>query len=318
MQKHHWGVPGMKKPKNSKDAARLSDEDFHKELHNFFKNYLTYVVEQHGEGKKQGLIENFLGINVDLSEVTIGLSKCGVLKKKAGTLKSEKCCRRFVNKVCKGYEARIFILSEEGIGFIKPKAAWSDNQQSRSEIRDFRLWDKNLFLKFGPNSTEDKFGITIETSNSFIQLRAAGLMDLLEWTHDILACVNKSIYTRDQRYESFSPIREKNYVKWYIDQQDPEYRDYYGDIYDAIEKAEQDIFILDWFLTPEIYLKRPVEKYPDTRLDATLKRAAMRGVKVYVLIWANSQVTGNDSVHARDTLEKLHPNIEVCRHPTHL
>lgn len=34
------------------------------------------------------------------------------------------------------------------------------------------------------------------------------------------------------------------------------------------------ILITDWMLSPEFYLKRPVDKYPESRLDKTLLRAA--------------------------------------------
>ena len=43
--------------------------------------------------------------------------------------------------------------------------------------------------------------------------------------------------------------------------------------------------ILDWWLTPELYLRRPPAFYPEWRLDRLLKRKAEQGVKVYVVVY---------------------------------
>ena len=53
-----------------------------------------------------------------------------------------------------------------------------------------------------------------------------------------------------------------------------------------------------------------------SRLDRTLQRAAKRGVRVYALIYKEFSLSlNNDSEHAELTLEALHPNIKVIRHP---
>jgi phospholipase D1/2 len=46
--------------------------------------------------------------------------------------------------------------------------------------------------------------------------------------------------------------------------------------------AKNEVFITDWWLSPELYLKRPVsrEKNQDTRIDVVLRTIASRGVNV--------------------------------------
>ena len=44
---------------------------------------------------------------------------------------------------------------------------------------------------------------------------------------------------------------------------------------DAIESAEEEIFIADWWLSPEIYLKRPIKTGNMWRLDQVLERKAV-------------------------------------------
>ena len=59
--------------------------------------------------------------------------------------------------------------------------------------------------------------------------------------------------------------------------------DYFSDVYDGLMKAQSTIFITDWWLSPELYLKRPVNPEKDIkyRLDYVLQHAAIRGVKVF-------------------------------------
>lgn len=50
---------------------------------------------------------------------------------------------------------------------------------------------------------------------------------------------------------------------------------------DAINKAKEEIYIADWWLSPEIYLKRPTLDGDYWRLDKLLKRKA---VSVFIII----------------------------------
>lgn len=50
-------------------------------------------------------------------------------------------------------------------------------------------------------------------------------------------------------------------------------------------EAQESIFILDWWLTPELYLRRPPSKNERYRLDKLLKAAAERGVMVNIIVY---------------------------------
>lgn len=95
--------------------------------------------------------------------------------------------------------------------------------------------------------------------------------------------------------------------------------DYFYALSLLIEDAQSTIFILDWWLTPELYLRRPPALHGEKwRLDNTLKRAAERGVKVYVMVY--KEVTASmslNSKHTKHALEDLHDNIACMRHPDH-
>ncbi|KAG8894094.1 hypothetical protein FRB99_001525, partial [Tulasnella sp. 403] len=116
------------------------------------------------------------------------------------------------------------------------------------------------------------------------------------------------------RFESFAGERHRCAVKWYIDG-----HDYFWAVSEIIDSAQQCIYILDWWLTPELYLRRPPSDFPEWRLDRLLKRKAEQGVKVYICVYKEITQTMNmSSNHTKEALQALHPNIKVMRHPDHI
>ncbi|KAF8535067.1 hypothetical protein BDD12DRAFT_754061, partial [Trichophaea hybrida] len=148
------------------------------------------------------------------------------------------------------------------------------------------------------------------------------------------------------RFESFAPIRNGNGAKWYVDG-----KDYMFAVSIALEKARKTIWILDWWLSPELYLRRPPKLNEKYRLDRMLQAAAARGVRINVIVYKEvpqalsrkfltptvtlyiisdtrfiscTECAFNfghwllDSCHTKHALEDLHPNICVFRHPDHL
>ncbi|CAC9888171.1 unnamed protein product [Aureobasidium pullulans] len=116
------------------------------------------------------------------------------------------------------------------------------------------------------------------------------------------------------RFQSFAPQRIGNEVKWYVDG-----AGYMHAVSMALERARESIWIMDWWLSPELYLRRPPAQNEQYRVDRMLQAAAERGVKVNMLIYKEvTQALTLSSAHTKHTLEKLHPNIAVFRHPDHL
>lgn len=93
-----------------------------------------------------------------------------------------------------------------------------------------------------------------------------------EWRLSIL----QMLYTTGQKFlvkqpfDSFAPVRENSLTKWFVDGSD-----YMESIADAIDAAKEEIFITGFFLSPEIYLKRPMISGDMWRLDKLLKRKAV-------------------------------------------
>ncbi|ORZ34073.1 hypothetical protein BCR44DRAFT_34615 [Catenaria anguillulae PL171] len=116
-------------------------------------------------------------------------------------------------------------------------------------------------------------------------------------------------------FGSFAPARANCHVETFVDGEG-----YFERVAEVVERAQRSIYIMDWFLTPEIYLKRKPgisgEEREKWRLDRLLKRKADEGVPVYVLVYKEvaAALTIN-SYHAKFSLLGLSPNIHVIRHP---
>lgn len=112
---------------------------------------------------------------------------------------------------------------------------------------------------------------------------------------------------------SFTGITEHNDVKWFVGG-----HDYMAAVAQAIEEAQHEVLILDWWLNPELYLIRPGNLHEKWRLDRCLARAAERGCDVRIIVYKEvEKALVLKSVHTKHALEKLHPNIIVMRHPDH-
>ena len=122
------------------------------------------------------------------------------------------------------------------------------------------------------------------------------------------------------RFNSFAPEREGNDIKWYVDG-----RDYFWAVSVALDRAKETIYIADWWLSPELFLRRPPYFNQEWRIDQLLKKKAEQGVKIYIIVYreVEAAITCN-SKHTKQSLMALcpegtpgHGNIAVMRHPDH-
>ncbi|POY74084.1 hypothetical protein BMF94_2896 [Rhodotorula taiwanensis] len=125
----------------------------------------------------------------------------------------------------------------------------------------------------------------------------------------------KTIWAGKNRFDSFAPIRLNVAAQWLIDG-----RDYYWSLSRAIALAKHKIFIHDWWLSPELYLRRPPALNEKWRLDRLLQRKAREGVEIFVIVYneVSDDFTPVSSAHAKASLRALHPNIHFQRSPSHV
>ena len=238
-----------------------------------------------------------------------------ISKKSGGRYKQEKGWGyKCIGSCFRSWATRWFVITDQYLLFLSDSAD--------DEPNECMLIDSNFHIVYGDKQTGDDLGITVINNHRKLEMRAN---DAFEWTTWLrafkTAITNNGLQSRVMRsFDSFSPMRSNNRVEFFSDAQE-----YWDRLYEELMKAEKEIYITDWWMSPEIYLKRPVnikkgnmDKY---RLDKVLGQCASRGVKVWVLIWKEVEIGGilyNYSKRVKEVLEAEHENISVQRHPSTL
>ena len=240
--------------------------------------------------------------------------------------KAEPRCMRTIFKIfcfpCetfifKHWNKRWIILKDDMICYLNdPKTLigknvyWFDENiiitpkdESSLEIKNL---SRSLTLKFNSNFERDLWEKEINTRIDKI-------------TNDI--CNNE--------YQSFTSQKVNCGAKWFVDG-----HDYFQYLHSQLIKATESVFITDWFLSPELALKRPVnynnfvgeKNINENKKTLNISNAnrlmdifyvlAKKGVKIYILLFCEpSLALAINSQYTKRTLQHLHPNIKITRHP---
>ncbi|MCJ8748818.1 hypothetical protein PDJAM_G00169210 [Pangasius djambal] len=175
------------------------------------------------------------------------------------------------------------------------------------------LFDPELKVLVDRSYTDTKHGVCIEGVSRKLIIKCNSYRQAQWWSHEIRRLSERCDFLQTHRFGGFAPPRPDSLTKWYVNGSG-----YFSDLADALEKAKEEIFITDWWLSPEVYLKRPA-RGTYWRLDQILKRKAEQGVKVCVLLYKEVELAlGINSGYSKRTLMGLHPNIKVMRHPDHV
>ncbi|XP_053187995.1 phospholipase D2 [Scomber japonicus] len=175
------------------------------------------------------------------------------------------------------------------------------------------LFDPEFKVKVGRAYTDTKYGVCFENFTRSLVIKCSSYRQAHWWSHEINRLAETSDFVKVQRFEGFAKPRENTLTKWYVNGSG-----YFADLADALEQAKEEIFITDWWLSPEVFMKRPATEN-HWRLDEILKRKAEQGVKVCVLLYKEVELAlGINSEHSKKTLMNMHPNIKVMRHPDHV
>lgn len=173
----------------------------------------------------------------------------------------------------------------------KPKAAAKAATESASHPQHHRL--------------------KLANSERKLKLLAKNERQLQQFDDSIQQMVTDSLWSKPKRFESFAPVRKNVFAQWLVDG-----RDYMWNVSRAISMAKDVIYIHDWWLSPELYMRRPAAISQKWRLDRLLQRKAREGVKIFVIVYRNiNSAIPIDSEYTKFSLLDLHPNVFVQRSP---
>ncbi|KAK8946601.1 Phospholipase D p1 [Platanthera zijinensis] len=164
-----------------------------------------------------------------------------------------------------------------------------------------------------------RFGFTVSSGSRTINLRVKSSGKIKDW----VAAINDAGlrppegWCYPHRFGSFAPqrglIEDGSQVQWFVDGQAA-----FNAIASSIEDAKSEIFITDWWLCPELFLRRPFHDHGSSRLDSLLEARAKQGVQIYILLYKEVAIALKiNSVYSKQRLLNIHENVKVLRYPDH-
>uniref|UniRef100_A0A665WJ46 Phospholipase n=1 Tax=Echeneis naucrates TaxID=173247 RepID=A0A665WJ46_ECHNA len=231
----------------------------------------------------------------------------GMIYKRSGghRIPGMNCCGQ--SQVCYRWSKRWLVVKDSCLLYMKPDSG---------AISFVLLVDKEFSIKMDSKDTETKHGVRIDSLSRTLVFKCSSYRHARWWGQSIESFVRNhgKAFLRDHRFGSFAQEEKNIPSKWYVNG-----KNYMEDLADALEEAKEEIFITDWWLSPEIFLKRPVVEGNRWRLDCILKRKAQQGVRIFVMLYKEVELAlGINSGYSKRTLMHLHPNIKVMRHPDHV
>uniref|UniRef100_A0A3B4FC40 Phospholipase n=1 Tax=Pundamilia nyererei TaxID=303518 RepID=A0A3B4FC40_9CICH len=231
----------------------------------------------------------------------------GMIYKRSGghRIPGMNCCGQ--SQACYRWSKRWLVVKDSFLLYMKPDTG---------AISFVLLVDKEFTIKMDSKDTETKHGVRIDSLSRTLVFKCSSYRHARWWGQSIESFVRNhgKAFLRDHRFGSFAQEQENIPAKWYVNG-----KTYMEDVADALEEAKEEIFITDWWLSPEIFLKRPVVEGNRWRLDCILKRKAQQGVRIFVMLYKEVELAlGINSGYSKRTLLHLNPNIKVMRHPDHV
>jgi phospholipase D1/2 len=197
----------------------------------------------------------------------------------------------------------VFLLDEDFK--IQPQASLLQDQKEKAKPKQIAQAARESA------SHPQHHRLKLHNSERKMKLLARNERQLQQFQDSIRSVAEASPWTKPNRFGSFAPVRPNCFAQWLVDG-----RDHMWVMSRAINQAKDVIYIHDWWLSPELYMRRPPAISQKWRLDRLLKRKAEQGVKIFVILYRNVEsAIPIDSQYTKFSLLDLHPNVFVQRSP---
>ncbi|CAG7818835.1 unnamed protein product [Allacma fusca] len=254
----------------------------------------------HGLGPKgkEGLVLKRTG-NTHAGRCSIGLCNC------LPCFRMQRCC----GDCCGQWQRRWLVVKDTFVAYIRPKDG---------VIHCVMLFDAEFEVSSGLFDIGEPHGVVISNLSRQLVVKCWTKRRSKEWLDFLRGSMQREIaksFLGPNRFMSFAPLRPETQGRWFVDG-----ASHMSAIADVLEAAHEEIFIADWWLSPEIYMKRPVVEGERWRLDKILERKAKEGVKIFILLYKEVNLAlGINSFYSKQKLvQQSHENIKVLRHPDHV
>ena len=234
------------------------------------------------------------------------------------------CCRKCFMVMCpccefclmKRYNRRWIVVYDDHLFYL------NDPEQRVGKVAYF--FDKNMKIQ---NIGED--GLKIKNAQMTLNLRFKDFFEKEYWRTELeKRRQNYALLVQSNKYNAFTNAKRFNVCQWFSDG-----KDYFEDLFEKLMNAKHSIYMTDWWMSPEVFLKRPVyeREYIDmaekklisrnmgpriSRLMDVLDFKAKQGVQVYLLIYYECRLALTlKSSHTEESFYKINKRIKVTRHP---
>lgn len=95
------------------------------------------------------------------------------------------------------WRTRYFIIHSQGVIY----------KDRHNNPREYMVYDFDFKITYGKSSTGSERGITIDSTQRELRLKANNLFDFIEFIHYVKLGMHNSEYMSVNRYGSFAPMR---------------------------------------------------------------------------------------------------------------
>ncbi|CAF1079257.1 unnamed protein product [Rotaria sordida] len=206
------------------------------------------------------------------------------------------------------YEERWLAIKDTYVVYMQP---------NKYEIRFPILVDCKFKVTSGHHHIDNYYRIKIKNLQCKIVVKCRTSHESEEWMQNFKMLIEQGYGFIDRdanRFNSYAPIRTNQLAHWFING-----KSYMEAVARALLTAKEEVFITDWWLSPEIMMIRTAED-ETYRLDNLLGIIAAKGVRVYVMVFKElKRVLSLSSLYTKRKLMSKNKNgfIKVLRHPDH-
>ena len=235
------------------------------------------------------------------------------------------CCRKCFTVLCPCCELCLFSRYNKRWIVLNEDHLFYSNDPNAKEGKIVYFFDKDMTIE-----NDGKKGLKINNASMYLNLKFNNFFEREIWKNELeKRKMNYKMLVDSNKYNAYTNAKNYNICQYFCDG-----RTYFTDLFYQLMDAKQSIYITDWWMSPEVFLLRPVDEkiYLEmnkegkltkelgnkmTRLMDVLNYKAKEGVKIYILVYYECSLALTlNSKHTEDVFKELNSNIKVTRHPS--
>ena len=159
------------------------------------------------------------------------------------------CMRKVFGYICFCLECCIFKKYNERWIVLKDDMITYSNLSNSPGSKHVYFFDEEIKAR-----RVGKLSIKIINLSRVLELKFKSFFERELWKQEIEKRIEKfKNVIKFNQYKAYTNEKINNFAHWFIDG-----RDYFNDLHEKLMEAKKSIFITDWWMSPEVWLKRPV------------------------------------------------------------